>query len=71
MLQMDIKPIRTKVQHQAALNAAASLMAAKANSPEGYRLEVLVTLIEAYERKHCSMDQPSIAQQASNGARSR
>jgi len=33
-------------------------MAAKANTPEGDRLDVLVTLIEAYERAHFPMDLP-------------
>lgn len=55
---MDIKPIRTKADHRAALKAVESLMAAKARTPAGDRLEVLVTLIEAYERKHFPMDLP-------------
>jgi HTH-type transcriptional regulator / antitoxin HigA len=33
-------------------------MAAKANTPEGDRLDVLATLIEAYERAHFPMDLP-------------
>jgi HTH-type transcriptional regulator/antitoxin HigA len=33
-------------------------MGTRANSPEGDRLDVLVTLIEAYERKHFPMDLP-------------
>ncbi len=55
---MDIKPIRTKADYRAALKAVDSLMGAKARSPEGDRLDVLVTLIEGYERQHFPMDLP-------------
>lgn len=49
---MDIKPIRTRRDYEAALKAIDGLMNAKRNSPEGDRLDVLVTLIEAYEARH-------------------
>ena len=55
---MDIKPIRTKADYKTALRAVESLMGAKARTPEGDRLDVLVTLIEAYERQHFPMDLP-------------
>ncbi len=55
---MNIKPIKTRADYKAALKAVGSLMTARANSPEGDRLDVLVTLIEAYERKHFPMDLP-------------
>ncbi|MCM0608376.1 MAG: transcriptional regulator [Ideonella sp. WA131b] len=55
---MDIKPIRTKADYRAALKAVDSLMGAKARSLEGDRLDVLVTLIEGYERQHFPMDLP-------------
>lgn len=55
---MNIKPIRTKTDHKAALNTIESLMSTKANTPEGDRLDVLVTLVEAYERAHFPMDLP-------------
>ena len=55
---MDIRPIRTRVDYRAALKAVESLMTAKAKSPEGERLDVLVTLIEAYERRHFPLDLP-------------
>ena len=54
----NIKPIRTKADYRAALRQAKSLMPAKANTAEGDRLDVLVTLIEAYERVHFPMDLP-------------
>jgi HTH-type transcriptional regulator / antitoxin HigA len=55
---LDIKPIRTKADYRAALKDIESLMTAKANTPEGDRLDVLATLIEAYERAHFPMDLP-------------
>ena len=55
---MNIKPIKTKKDYQAALKQVESLMAAPIHSPEGDRLDILVTLIEAYERKHFPMDLP-------------
>lgn len=53
---MNIKPIKTKADYRAALKEIESLMMAKANTPEGERLDVLVTLVEAYERKHYPLD---------------
>ena len=55
---MNITPIRTKADHKAALKTIESLMRAKANTPDGDRLDVLVTLVEAYERAHFPMDLP-------------
>jgi HTH-type transcriptional regulator/antitoxin HigA len=55
---MDIKPIRTKANYRAALKAVESLMTAKANTSAGDRLDVLTTLVEAYERAHFPMDLP-------------
>ena len=55
---MDIKPIRTKADYRAALKEIESLMNARDGTPEGERLDVLATLVEAYERKHFPMDLP-------------
>jgi len=55
---MNIKPVRTKADYRAALREIDTLMPAKANSPEGERLDVLVTLVQAYEGKHFPMDLP-------------
>ena len=55
---MDIKPIRTKADYRAALKQIEALMNAKADTPEGERLDVLVTLVEAYEAKHYPMELP-------------
>ena len=55
---MDIKPIRTKRDYRAALKEIESLMAARAGTAEGERLDILATLVEAYEKKHFPMDLP-------------
>ena len=55
---MEIKPIRTKSDYRKALKAIEALMNAQAGTPEGERLDVLATLVEAYERKHFPMDLP-------------
>lgn len=55
---MDIRPIKSEADYQATLNDIEGLMAAEQGSPEGDRLDVLVTLVEAYERKHYPIDFP-------------
>ena len=55
---MDIKPIKTKADYRATLKEVESLMGAKRDTAEGERLDVLVTLVEAYERKHYRLDLP-------------
>ena len=42
---MEIKPIRTKRDYEAALKEIEGLMDAKRNSPERDKLDVLVTLV--------------------------
>lgn len=53
---MDIKPIRTEADYQAALREVELLMTAEFGTPDGDRLDVLVTLVEAYEAKHFPME---------------
>ena len=55
---MEIKPIKTKADYRAALKEIETLMPARAGTPEGERLDVLVTLVEAYEKKHYHFDLP-------------
>src|SRR5262252_11187275 len=55
---MEIKPIRTKADYQATLKEVETLMHAEPGSAEGERLDVLVTLVEAWERKHFPMELP-------------
>jgi HTH-type transcriptional regulator/antitoxin HigA len=55
---MDIAPIKSQRDYRRALKDIESLMAAKHNTPEGDRLDVLVTLVEAWERKRYPLDLP-------------
>lgn len=55
---MEIKPIKTKADYRAALKEIETLMSARAGSREGERLDVMVTLIEAYEKKHHPLGLP-------------
>jgi HTH-type transcriptional regulator/antitoxin HigA len=54
----EIKPIRTEADYEAALAEVERLWGAKAGTPRGDRLDVLATLIEAYEDRHFPMDPP-------------
>lgn len=53
---MDIHPIRTDADYRAALKEIETLMDAAADSPQGERLDLLTTLVEAYERRHYPLD---------------
>jgi len=49
---VEIRPIKTEQDYDAALAEVESLWGAEADTPEGDKLDVLITLIEAYEAKH-------------------
>ena len=53
---MEIRPIRTEADYRAALADIDQLMDAAPNTPEGDRLDVLTTLVEAYESEHYRID---------------
>jgi len=55
---MDIAPIKNHRDYRRALGEIEALMTAKRNTPEGDRLDVLVTLVEAWESKHYPLDLP-------------
>lgn len=55
---MNIKPIHSDADYRATLADIESLMAAAPDSEDGERLDVLVTLVEAWERDHFPMDLP-------------
>jgi HTH-type transcriptional regulator/antitoxin HigA len=55
---MEIRPIRTKADYRAAVKDAERLWEAEPGTPAGDRVEVLVTLIEAYEAKHFAIPAP-------------
>ena len=55
---MDIKPIRTEADYETALKTIDQLWDAAQGSPEADQLDVLVTLVEAYEEKHYPIPLP-------------
>ena len=55
---ITIKPIKTEADYRAALKEVESLMTAGPDTPEGERLDVLATLIEAYEREYYPLELP-------------
>jgi HTH-type transcriptional regulator/antitoxin HigA len=56
--KMDIKPIKTDADYRATLKEIETLMMAEPDTQEGEKLDVLVTLVEAYEQKHYPLDLP-------------
>ncbi|MDB5547943.1 MAG: transcriptional regulator [Tardiphaga sp.] len=54
----EVKPIRNAADHAAALDEIENLWGAKAGTPKGDRLDVLATLIDAYETLTYPMDPP-------------
>jgi len=54
----DLKPIRSKAQYERALAEMERLWGSKSGTPKGDRLDVLATLIDAYEAEHYPMDPP-------------
>lgn len=57
---MEIRPIHTKKDHQAALRELSVFFEnePKPGTAEGDRFEILLTLVEAYEAKHFPVDLP-------------
>ena len=56
---MNIKPIKTEDDYEAALARIGELMDAELNTAEGDELDVLGTLVEAYESKHHPISTPN------------
>jgi len=54
----ELKPIRTKADYEKALAEVERLWGAKSGTPKGDRLDLLATLIDAYEAAHFPMDPP-------------
>ena len=54
----ELKPIRTEADYEEALAEVERLWGAKSGTLKGDRLDVLVTLIDAYEAQHYPMDPP-------------
>lgn len=55
---MEIKPIKTEADYETALEEIDHLFGAEPGTPEGDRLEVLTTLVEAYEETHYPIPLP-------------
>ena len=54
----EIRPIRSEADYEAALAAVERLWGARSGTPEGDRLDILATLIDAYESEHHPIDPP-------------
>lgn len=55
---MEIRPIRTHTDYQQALQEIELLFDAAPSTPEHDRLDILSTLVEAYEKKHFPIELP-------------
>lgn len=55
---VQIKPIKSDRDYRRTLKEIDRLMDARPNTPEGDRLDVLTTLVEAWEEKHHAIDAP-------------
>ena len=55
---MYLKPIKTEADHEAALQQIERLWGAEENTPEGDSLDILLTLVHAYEEIHFPIDMP-------------
>ncbi|OGU35310.1 MAG: transcriptional regulator [Ignavibacteria bacterium GWB2_35_6b] len=55
---MNIKPIKTKRDYEAALKIIDELWEAKPNTQNGDMLDILTTLVEVYEQKHYPVPPP-------------
>ena len=53
-----IKPVKTRADYEAAMVEVRRLWGAKSGTPDGDRLDVLATLVDAYEAEHFPMDPP-------------
>ena len=55
---MNIHPIKTESDYQATLKEIERLMMANPDTPEGDRLDILATLVEAYEANNHPLGLP-------------
>jgi len=53
---MDIEPIRSEADYERALRRVESLLDSPEGSVRNHEMDILVTLIEAYERQHYPID---------------
>ena len=55
---MEIKPIRSEVDYEAALKEIEKLLESQPGTPESDRMDVLVPLVEAHEAKNSPIPLP-------------
>jgi len=55
---MDIRPIKTEQDYNAAITRIENLWGAKMDTSEGDELDLLITLVESYEMKHYPIAPP-------------
>ena len=55
---MEINPIRSEADYEAALKEIEKLIESQPGTPEGDRMDVLVTLVEAYEARYFPIPEP-------------
>jgi len=58
LFKMNIKPIKTETDYNYSIKRIEELWGAKLNTPEGDELDLLATLVEAYEMKHYPITPP-------------
>jgi HTH-type transcriptional regulator / antitoxin HigA len=57
-MKREVKPIRSEADYESAIAEVGRLWGAKSGTSQGDRLDVLATLIDVYESKHCPIDPP-------------
>lgn len=57
-MSKELKPIRSEADYDAALAEVKRLWGAKSGTPDGDHLDILATLIDAYEAEHYPLDPP-------------
>lgn len=53
-----VRPVRSEREYESALKRIGQLMTARPGTPDGDELDVLSTLVEAYEAEHYPIDAP-------------
>lgn len=57
-MSRELKPIRSEADYEAALAEIERLWGAKEGTPDGDQLDILATLVDAYEAEHDPIDPP-------------
>ncbi|MEC4818414.1 MAG: transcriptional regulator [Scytonema sp. PMC 1069.18] len=55
---LELRPIKTETDYRAALDEIEKLFDAEPDTPEFHRLDILTTLVEAYEQQHYPIEIP-------------